>query len=141
MNLCTALQAIEYLKSITVGRIITSELGILRVVSGAFGAFRKEIVDQVGGWDVGPGMDGDITVKTRKSGFRVRFAKEAVCYTSVPKTWKALARQRTRWSRSLVRFRLRKHKDVYYPDANFSVLNMVSFVENVFSASSSTPNG
>mgnify|MGYP003604877308 FL=1 len=132
LNLCTALQAIEYLKSITVGRIITSELGILRVVSGAFGAFRKEIVDQVGGWDVGPGMDGDITVKTRKSGFRVRFAKEAVCYTSVPKTWKALARQRTRWSRSLVRFRLRKHKDVYYPDANFSILNMASFVENVF---------
>lgn len=125
------LQALEYLKSISIGRRVTSMLGILRTISGAFGAFRRDVLTQVGGWDVGPGLDGDITVKARKARFRVVFAADARCFTSVPATFSALARQRTRWSRSIVRFRMRKHRDVFLPNANFQWLNMLSFVENI----------
>lgn len=130
-SLCATLQAMEYMDSISIGRISTSELGIYRIVSGAFGAFRKEVLDRLGGWDIGPGLDGDITVKFRKLGYRVYFEPSAVCHTAAPATFKALAKQRLRWDKSLVRFRLRKHKDVFFPHKGFNTKTFLSFVENI----------
>jgi biofilm PGA synthesis N-glycosyltransferase PgaC len=131
-SVATALQAIEYYDTISVGRIVSSELGIYRVISGAFGAFRKDAIDKIGGWDVGPGMDGDISVKLRKLGYKVKFESDAVCRTNVPNTFKKLARQRLRWDKSLIRFRLRKHSDVFLPTKTFMWINFISFLENVF---------
>ncbi len=62
-SICTAMQALEYLKTIQVGRMVTSELGIYHIISGAFGAFDAKVLKQVGYWDIGPGLDGDITQK------------------------------------------------------------------------------
>lgn len=131
-NLVSKLQAIEYLKTISVGRITTSQLGIYKIISGAFGAFRTDIINQVGAWDIGPGLDGDITVKIRKGGYKTVFEPSAVCLTSVPPKFMNLFRQRMRWNKSIIRFRIRKHKDVYFPSANFSWSNLASFIENVF---------
>lgn len=130
-TICTSLQALEYLKTIMVGRMVTNTLGILHIISGAFGAFERNTLLQVGGWDIGPGLDGDITQKLRKAGYRISFAENAVAMTNVPTSWKALYRQRQRWSKSLVRFRLRKHKDVFMPYGNFSFLNLVSNLEGI----------
>lgn len=130
-SLATTFQAIEYLMYISVGRSVAAFLGLLRIVSGAFGAFRKDILDQLGGWDVGPGLDGDITIKIRKLGYNIYFESSAVAHTSVPNTFGKLTRQRYRWDRSLIRFRLRKHRDVLMPDQNFSILNMLSVLENL----------
>lgn len=130
-SMATTLQAVEYAHSIGVGRIVTSELGIYRVVSGAFGAFKREALERVGGWDIGPGLDGDITVKFRKMGYRIFFQPEAMCLTSAPDTFKKLAKQRLRWDKSLIRFRLRKHKDVFLPTAYFEFKNFIAFVENI----------
>ncbi len=131
-TLCAKLQAIEYMKSISIGRMITSYLGIYRIISGAFGAFRMDALAQVGGWDIGPGLDGDITVKLRKSGYKIHFEHTAICLTNAPTKFSVLWKQRMRWSRSLVRFRLRKHIDVFFPHKNFMWLNFIGFVENVF---------
>lgn len=131
-SLATKLQGIEYLKTISVGRISTSYIGIYKIISGAFGAFKKEILEQVGYWDIGPGLDGDITVKIRKSGYKTVFEHTAICLTSVPNTFKKLFKQRLRWNKSLVRFRVRKHKDVYLPHANFNWLTFLALFENVF---------
>ncbi len=131
-NLVSRLQAIEYLKTISVGRITTSELGIYKIISGAFGAFRTDIIRKVGAWDIGPGLDGDITVKIRKSGYKTVFEPSAICLTSVPPKFMNLFRQRMRWNKSIIRFRIRKHSDVYLPHKHFSWLNLASFVENVF---------
>jgi biofilm PGA synthesis N-glycosyltransferase PgaC len=76
-SLVATLQAIEYADTISTGRITTSYLGIYRVVSGAFGAFKREALDRVGGWDIGPGLDGDITVKLRKLDYKIAFESEA----------------------------------------------------------------
>lgn len=131
-NILTSLQAVEYLFTISMGRIVTSFLGIYKIVSGAFGAFDREVISSFGGWDIGPGLDGDITVKVRKRGYKVAFADRAICLTSVPNApWK-LVKQRLRWSKSLVRFRLRKHFDVLLPQANFNFLNFFASFENIF---------
>lgn len=131
-SLCAKLQAIEYLKTVSVGRIVTSYLGVYKIVSGAFGAFRKDIIDSIGGWDIGPGLDGDITVKIRKSGYKIYFQPDAICLTNAPSKFKVLTKQRLRWDKSIIRFRVRKHKDVYFPNANFNWLNFLSLAENVF---------
>ncbi|WP_440121369.1 glycosyltransferase family 2 protein [Tenacibaculum sp. Ill] len=131
-SLCAKLQAIEYLKTVSVGRIITSYLGIYKIISGAFGAFRKDVIDSIGGWDIGPGLDGDITVKIRKSGYKVYFQEKAICLTNAPSKFKVLTKQRLRWDKSIIRFRVRKHKDVYFPTANFNWSTFFSLAENVF---------
>ena len=130
-SLCARLQEIEYLKSISVGRIVTSYLGIYRIISGAFGAFRMDALKKIGVWDIGPGLDGDITVKLRKSGYKIHFEPTAVCLTAAPTKFKVLWKQRMRWSRSLVRFRLRKHIDVFKPHKGFMWGTFIGFVENI----------
>ena len=130
-SLATTLQAIEYYDAISIGRIVTSHLGIYRIISGAFGAFRADVLDKLKGWDIGPGLDGDITVKIRKLGYKIKFEPEAMCLTSAPDTFKKLARQRLRWDKSLIRFRIRKHRDVLYPNQSFKFGNFISFVENI----------
>ncbi len=130
-SLVTALQTIEYFDTISIGRVVTSHLGIYRIISGAFGAFRADVVDKVRGWDIGPGLDGDITVKIKKLGYKIYFEQEAICLTSVPDTFGKLTRQRLRWDKSLIRFRVRKHRDVMFPNQSFRLENFVSFVENI----------
>ena len=131
-SICTSLQALEYLKTIQVGRMVVSQLGIYHIISGAFGAFDRETLQRIGMWDIGPGLDGDLTQKLRKAGYKITFANEAICLTNVPDTWAGLYRQRRRWSRSLVRFRIRKHRDILLPNRNWSVLNWLSNMESIF---------
>lgn len=130
-SLCATMQAHEYLRTIQVGRMVVNMLGIYHIISGAFGAFETDAIRQVGGWDIGPGLDGDITQKLRKAGYKVHFAENAICMTNVPERWAALFKQRRRWSKSLVRFRIRKHWDILWSNKNFSFLNMFSNLENI----------
>ena len=73
-SLLTRHQAIEYAIGIALGRIVQDSLGILSIVSGAFGAFRRAALEQVGGQDVEVGEDADLTMKLRRAGWRIRFA-------------------------------------------------------------------
>lgn len=132
VNSITACQGIEYIKTISLSRLFSSYLKILRIVSGAFGAFRREVLEAVGGWDIGPGLDGDLTVKVMKTRMNVRFALDAVCLTNVPKSLTALMKQRLRWNRSLVRMRLRKHLDIVAPGGYFNIFLILSWYDNIF---------
>ena len=132
-SLTTTMQFLEYTLTIGLSRVVLSKLGIYKIVSGAFGAFPMEVLNRVGGWDVGPGLDGDICVKIRKINYKILFEENAICQTHVPVTWKILTKQRLRWSRSIIRFRVRKHADVWNVfDRNFNILNFWAFMDNVF---------
>lgn len=113
-NFLTCMQAYEYLSAIFVGRIVLARLGILGIVSGGFGAFRRAAIDRVGEWDVGPGEDGDITLRIRKAGYRIAYAPYAQAFTAVPTTWWGWWKQRRRWNRGVVRYKCRKHIDMAY---------------------------
>ncbi len=131
-SLATRLQAIEYMKSLSTSRTVSSDLNILRIISGAFGAFRRDVLEQIHGWDVGPGLDGDITLKIRKMGYRVVHEHPAICYTNVPVTFKKLTKQRFRWDKSMIRFRIRKHRDILLPSAEFKLSNFIASADNIF---------
>ena len=128
--LITRLQSYEYLRSIFLGRIVSSRLGILGIVSGAFGAFRTSLLRQMGGWDVGPGEDEDLVLRIRKLGYRVEFAPYADCLTDAPESWKVLTKQRRRWEWAVITFASRKHIDMANPrNRHFRFLNMAMFIE------------
>lgn len=112
-NFLTRLQAIEYNAGVGLGRRFMAWMGILANVSGAFGMFRKEVLEAVGGNDIGPGEDFDAVIKVRKAGWRIPFAPRAICMTNVPETVKAFVKQRIRWDQTTVRFRMRKHRDLF----------------------------
>ena len=129
-NLLTRIQAFEYQRSIFLGRIISSRLGLLGIVSGAFGAFRRDLLIQIGGWDVGPGEDEDLVLRLRKLGYLIEFAPYAECYSDVPTQLKVLTKQRRRWEWAVVTFESRKHIDMANPFyANFSWSNFLLLKE------------
>lgn len=129
----TAWQTIQYLTSISLGRRFKAMLGMLFIVSGAFGAFRRSALEGVGGWPVGPGEDGDVTLKLRRAGWQIRFAPEAWCLTDVPVTAKGLMNQRMRWNRSMVRRRTRKFRRVLNPlDGNFNLRDALGTLDIVY---------
>lgn len=132
-NLLTRLQTFEYLRSVFLGRIVTSRLGLLGIVSGAFGAFRTSLIKGMGGWDVGPGEDEDMVLRIRKLGYKIEFVYYADCFTDVPESWKVLTKQRRRWEWAVITFKSRKHIDMANPfNKHFSLGNFVLFVERWF---------
>ncbi len=108
-------QAVEYLVGISLGKRALDFLNVVACASGAFSAFRRDALEGVGGMDVGPGEDLDLTLRLRQAGWRVRFAHDAWCLTDVPATIPAFVRQRLRWERDALRIRLRKHRRLLDP--------------------------
>jgi poly-beta-1,6-N-acetyl-D-glucosamine synthase len=103
------------------------------IASGAFAAFRRDALIAVGGWDVGPGEDANMTLKLRCAGWKVRFAPEAWALTDVPETVSALFRQRRRWNASFVRVRLVRFKEMLNPlERNFSLLSALGTLDLIF---------
>ena len=130
VNLLTRLEAYEYIHAIFLGRMVTAKLGILGIVSGAFGAFRREHLSRIKGWDVGHGEDSDLTLRLRKSGLRVAFAPYAQCFTNVPTKWSKLFKQRRRWNRGVIRHKSRKHIDMaFFWSPNFRWGNFFHLVD------------
>lgn len=133
-SLATRVQQLNYGFSITVGRIVKDVLGFYFVASGAFGMYRIAAVRSIGGWDVGPGEDGDILTRLRLAGWEARFAYRATAMTAAPTSFITLARQRVRWDRSMIRNRLRKAgRHVLNPfRAGFKLPLAISFIEIYF---------
>jgi cellulose synthase/poly-beta-1,6-N-acetylglucosamine synthase-like glycosyltransferase len=113
--LACALQALEYRRSIFIGRLVASRMDILGIISGAIGAYRTSAIKRVQGWDVGPGEDGDLALRLRKLGYKITFSPYAMCHTNAPTTWYRLFRQRRRWDWAVVTFECRKHIDMINP--------------------------
>jgi len=132
-NLVTWLQAYEYRHSVFVGRMIQSRLGMLDIVSGAFGAFRRNvIVEHLKGWDVGPGEDSDITLQIRKSGHKVVAAPRAVCLTNAPTTWRRLFCQRLRWDRSIITLSRKHFRLAYLKSKKFRPSDLWLLIDSWF---------
>jgi poly-beta-1,6-N-acetyl-D-glucosamine synthase len=130
VSLITRHQAIEYAISISLGRSIQDVLGILSIVSGAFGAFRRSAIEEVGGQDVEVGEDADLTMKLRRAGWRIRFAPGAHALTDVPETVSALIAQRLRWDRGLITIWMRKFRGVFDPrQSTFRLIDVAALTD------------
>jgi cellulose synthase/poly-beta-1,6-N-acetylglucosamine synthase-like glycosyltransferase len=102
------IQVVEYLRAFLVGRTGWSRLGMLILISGAFGMFRRDVMVEVGGLDPDSiGEDFELVMRIHRRmidegrDYRVEFVPEPVCWTEVPASLAVLARQRRRWHRGL----------------------------------------
>jgi poly-beta-1,6-N-acetyl-D-glucosamine synthase len=75
-----------------------SILGIIYIIGGAAGAFRREVFEKFGGYDVSTiTEDIDLSVKIQSVGMKIAYAEDAVVYTEGANTLKGLVKQRIRW--------------------------------------------
>ncbi len=99
VNLVTKWQAIEYVTAQNVERRALDRLGAITVVPGAIGAWRRAALDEVGGYPEDTlAEDQDLTIAIQRRGWRVTYDIDAIALTEAPETFRALARQRFRWS-------------------------------------------
>jgi len=126
----TGIQSIEYLIGISLGRSVSSLLGVVPVVSGAFAAFRRAAIECVGGWEPGPGEDADITFKIRSAGYTIGFVPTAWALTDAPESYQSLLKQRLRWDTDMVRIFWQKYRHMGYPwHRNFSLQRAASWID------------
>ena len=114
------LQTNEYLRAFLTGRIGFNQMGMLLIISGAFGAFNKQAVIDVGGYTAGCiGEDMELVVKLhqsmheKKRPYSIRFLPDPVCWTQPPEKLRDLKKQRKRWHIGLIDTLLR-HKSMLF---------------------------
>ncbi|WP_028546415.1 glycosyltransferase family 2 protein [Paenibacillus taiwanensis] len=101
-------QIINYVHGFYVRKLTQSFFNSIVVISGAFGAFYKDILVEVNGFRSTVGEDIDITLKihkymkANKLKKKLVYAPEAVCYTECPENLKNFYKQRIRWQKAFV---------------------------------------
>lgn len=110
------IQILEYLRAFLGGRVAWSRLGMLIIISGAFGLFRREALVAVGGWDTTTvGEDAELVLRLHRwhadhdLPCRITFFPDPICWTEAPSRWRVLVRQRDRWQRGLIEL-LTRHR-------------------------------
>lgn len=120
----TNVQTLEYMVSINMFRRALDLVGLVKVVPGCLGLFRRDRVEAVGGFS-GETVteDFDLTLELLKEGGRVHYSSRAVVRTEAPDTWVDLYNQRLRWLRGSVQTVL-KHRQIFL-DATFGLLHRI----------------
>jgi cellulose synthase/poly-beta-1,6-N-acetylglucosamine synthase-like glycosyltransferase len=102
------LQVVEYLRAFLVGRIGWSRMRSLLIISGAFGLFRRNLVEAAGGYATDTvGEDVELVMRLhrhlheRDETYRIEFVPDPVAWTEAPEDARSLGRQRRRWQRGL----------------------------------------
>lgn len=103
-----AYQVVEYFRAFLVGRVAWSRLNSLLIISGAFGLFRRSMVEAVGGYSTATiGEDMELVVRLhrylrdRGEDYRIIFVPDPVCWTEAPERIAVLGRQRRRWHQGM----------------------------------------
>ncbi|HET7433782.1 MAG TPA: glycosyltransferase, partial [Thermoanaerobaculia bacterium] len=98
-KLATMLQSIEYITSQNLDRRAWARLNAITVVPGAIGAWRRDAVEQAGGYAIDTmAEDMDLTWTLREAGWVIANENDAISYTEAPESVRALFRQRFRWA-------------------------------------------
>ena len=125
------IQVLEYLRAFLLGRMAWGHLDGLLLISGAFGAFDKEIALLSGGYDTKTvGEDMELVVRMRrymlenKMPYTVSYIPDPLCWTEAPETAAIFKKQRSRWMRGTIET-LSIHKKMFF-NPRYKLLGMVS---------------
>ncbi len=104
------MQAVEYTFGIFYKKMFDN-LSALNVLPGPFSMYRRAVFDQIGIFHHAHNTeDMEIAFRMQSYGLKIANAHTAFVYTTVPKTIRALIKQRTRWSQGF----LQNSRDYYY---------------------------
>ncbi|GGH29725.1 glycosyltransferase [Sphingobacterium alkalisoli] len=125
------MQALEYIRAFVLGRMAWSRASGLILISGAFGAFDKQIVLACGGYDTTTvGEDMELVVRMRRymeergRPYEVVNIPDPLCWTEVPESKEVLKKQRNRWMRGTIET-LWKHRKLMF-NPRYGRLGLIS---------------
>lgn len=127
------LQALEYILGINTFRRVFDLLGVVTVVPGCLGLFKREAIETIGQYSSDTlTEDFDLTIELLKRGFKI-YHSNAVVYTEAPDTWENLYQQRIRWFRGNLQTVV-KHGRIF-TKPKFGILHRVGAPYLLFSMS------
>lgn len=121
-KLLPLIQVVEYTRAFLIARVAMSRLGILTLISGAFGVFNRRAALAVGGYARDTvGEDYELILRLHRYHiehqlpYQIRTVPEPVCWTEAPDNLKTLANQRKRWQRGALEAFFRHKKMLFNP--------------------------
>jgi poly-beta-1,6-N-acetyl-D-glucosamine synthase len=125
------IQVLEYLRAFLLGRMAWERLDGLLLISGAFGAFDKEIAMLAGGYNTKTvGEDMELVVRMRRYmlerdlPYTVSYIPDPLCWTEAPDSAAIFKKQRSRWMRGTIET-LWIHRKMFL-NPKYKMLGMVS---------------
>ncbi len=117
-------QHIEYVMGFNLDRRLLAVCHAIPTVPGAIGAFRLDVLRQVGGVsDDTLAEDTDLTIAITRRGWRVVYVDDALAWTEAPFTTGDLWRQRYRWSYGTLQA-MWKHRGAVWERHGIGVVGM-----------------
>ena len=101
-NWVTKIQEWDYLFGISIVKRVQSMYSGTSVCQGAFSAYEKSLLLELGGWKHVVGEDIVLSWDILNAGYKTYHCTEAVALTSTPDSYKQFFHQRKRWSRGLI---------------------------------------
>src|SRR6201990_1464440 len=124
-TMLTRWQSIEYTTAQNFDRRAFDLVNAITVVPGAIGAFKKQEVDEAGGFTTDTlAEDCDLTIRILRNGYRVVNCSTAVAVTEAPETLRQFMKQRFRWSYGIMQS-FWKNKDACF-NPKYKALGMLS---------------
>ncbi|WP_300979931.1 glycosyltransferase family 2 protein [Methanomethylovorans sp.] len=126
-------QALEYILGLNLHRRMFTVLNCVPVIPGAIGAFRKDVVLEVGGYSLDTLVeDMDLTMAISKLGYKIEFVGEAIAYTEAPESYKDFCKQRYRWTYGTFEV-INKYKSILFNYKSGKELGVVGLPYIIFS--------
>jgi cellulose synthase/poly-beta-1,6-N-acetylglucosamine synthase-like glycosyltransferase/peptidoglycan/xylan/chitin deacetylase (PgdA/CDA1 family) len=111
INLITRWQALEYIVAQNLDRRAFERLNCITVVPGAVGAWRRQVVQDLGGFHSDTlAEDADLTIRVIRAGHVVVYDERAIALTEAPAEIGSFLKQRFRWTYGMMQTAL-KHLD------------------------------
>lgn len=108
-KLIPSFQVMEYLRAFFLSRMAFNTLNMNFIISGAFGAFKKDVVIKCGGYRSDTiGEDMELVMRLHKKyilnkeDYKIFYTPDAICFTQAPNTMKGVKTQRKRWQIGLM---------------------------------------
>ncbi|MFH1779867.1 MAG: glycosyltransferase family 2 protein [Candidatus Micrarchaeota archaeon] len=126
------LQSIEYVLTVFSRRLL-SFLDAINVTPGPLSVFRRKVFDEVGLYDEDNILeDQEIALRIQAHNWRIEAAMDAKVYTSTPKNFSGLIRQRVRWHRGGIRNILKHYYLIGGKYGDFGVMFMPLGIITIF---------
>lgn len=108
-------QALEYVDGQAIERRAWASLGVVSVVPGVVGAWRRGAVLAAGGFGRDTlAEDCDLTIALQVVGWRILYAPEAIALTEAPEALRPLLKQRVRWTFGVLQTLWKHHRGLLY---------------------------
>lgn len=102
-NMVTRFQTLEYLTGLNFYKSAQSFIGMVTIVPGPSGLFRKTVIERLGGYQSDTfAEDCDLTLRILMAGYSIVYEPEMEVRTEAPEKLLTLVRQRYRWNRGIL---------------------------------------